>query len=342
MKLPLIRLIASSCYQSGITRLMSRVGDSYLVKGEAWFPFSIKRRQANCFQILIYHRVNPICNQFIIDAISPELFEEQVSFLTQNFNVLAIEEIIDYINTGKKLPCNCIAITFDDGYADNYFFGYKILKKYCLPATFFLTTGCIETQEMLWFDKILSAFERTLKKELCLPYLPRKLVLLTEQDRLQSALQVLCSLRTQTTSMLQPAIEEVLDKLDVQLPVYNAPQMLTWSQVREMAENGYYIGSHTISHPILSRMSIEQAEKEIGESKRMIEQKIGRRVRTFAYPSGRPQDYSSEIASMVKQAGYEAALTYTSFKANTATSTGNNLYQLNRLRPWEHHLPTFF
>jgi peptidoglycan/xylan/chitin deacetylase (PgdA/CDA1 family) len=92
-----------------------------------------------------------------------------------------------------------------------------------------------------------------------------------------------------------------------------------------------------VSHPILSQVSAEQAREEIFGSAQMIEAACGRRPRAFAYPNGRPEDYSQVVTALVREAGFSCAVT-TRFGVNTAAVSP---YELRRGGPWEPHLPTF-
>ncbi|MBN2312744.1 MAG: polysaccharide deacetylase family protein [Sedimentisphaerales bacterium] len=148
-----------------------------------------------------------------------------------------------HIHNGTPLPSKAIAVTFDDGYRDNYENAYPVLEKYHIPATVFLTTDFIGTGEIPRWEKGHYTDEKTL--------------------------------------------------------------MLSWRQVREMSDTGISFGSHTLTHPFLARIPRKQVEKETRLSKEIIEQKIGKSVTTFAYPSG---NYNSDIKAIVKKAGYSAAV----------------------------------
>ena len=142
-----------------------------------------------------------------------------------------------------NLPAKPIVISFDDGYRDNYENAYPILRKYNIPATFFLTTGFIGTGQIPRWDKAYYNDGKNL--------------------------------------------------------------MLSWQQVREMRGYGITFGSHTLTHPFLTRISRKQAQKEICLSKDIIEQKTGMPITTFSYPSG---NFDSDIKQIVKEAGYSAAV----------------------------------
>ena len=191
-----------------------------------------------------------ICYHCIKDEPWPHLrpakvadFENQMQYLSKAYNPISLERIAQCIQNGTSLPTKTIAVTFDDGYQDNYKNAYPIIKKYSIPATIFLTTGFIGTGEIPAWDKGYYKSEETL--------------------------------------------------------------MLSWDQVREMSDNGISFGSHTLTHPFLTRIPRKQAQREIRLSKDIIEQQIGKPVTTLVYPSG---DFNSEIRGIVKEAGYSAAV----------------------------------
>lgn len=99
--------------------------------------------------------------------------------------------------------------------------------------------------------------------------------------------------------------------------------MLSWKQVREMSDSGISFGSHTLTHPFLTRISRRQVEKEINLSKDIIEQQIGKSVNAFAYPSG---DFNSNIKGIVKEAGYSAAVSTVA----GYNSTNDDVHELKR------------
>jgi len=90
--------------------------------------------------ILAYHSIG---RDPVFYAVTPEEFEKQMRYLKGEYNVVSLDEIIDFVGGKKVLPKNSVAITFDDGYHDNYLNAYPILKKYGLPATIFIASGYI-------------------------------------------------------------------------------------------------------------------------------------------------------------------------------------------------------
>jgi len=108
------------------------------------------------FQILVYHKVSPDTHPFF-EPTHPVVFEQQMQFLKQCYQIMPLTELVERAKRGD-VPDRAVAITFDDGYRDNYEFAFPILKKYGLPATVFVATGAIGTGEILWHDRIFDAF----------------------------------------------------------------------------------------------------------------------------------------------------------------------------------------
>jgi peptidoglycan/xylan/chitin deacetylase (PgdA/CDA1 family) len=132
-------------------------------------------------------------------------------------------------------------------------------------------------------------------------------------------------------------IDNILAELQVEEPDDLPPQMLRWEQVEEMTREGISIGSHTMTHPILSRIPLKEAEWEIFESKRIIESRLGKQVRLFAYPNGRSEDFNNDIMDLIEKAGYKAAFTTIASKNNYEM----DVYRWNRIIPWEHDTAQF-
>ncbi len=183
--------------------------------------------------IFIYHSIRPHIpteskNQDAYD-ITPELFEEQLSYLKNNeYSAISLDELAHEIEDGKAPPKQVI-LTFDDGWHNQYKYAFPLLKKYNMIGVFFIYTNPIGKKHFL-----------------------------------------------------------------------------TWDEIKEMSAAGMTIGDHTLSHPYLKTISMDAIKKEITNSKKIIEDNIGKPVLHFASPFG----YTNEkIMTLVKEAGYETART---------------------------------
>ncbi len=119
--------------------------------GGVAFPFvSIRKRP--CFQILTYHRVNDE-RDWVFPGTPVQTFREQMEYLRENWHVLTLGEIVERVSSGD-LPERTVAVTFDDGYRDNYEQAFPVLSATGVSATFFLATRSITEGVFLWHDRV--------------------------------------------------------------------------------------------------------------------------------------------------------------------------------------------
>lgn len=339
LKKSLSKIIASFCFYLPILKLTNRFINIFQPKknteGVLTFPFVKKRRSRN-FQILTYHRVNDDYDPFF-GAVPISVFEKQMDYVASNFHVCSLEDAIE-MTRRKELPDNVIVVTFDDGYKDNYLNAFPILKKFSVPATIFLATDVISSGRVLWHDQVFSAFRET--QELFLAgygTLSIEYPLKTLNEKLTAQKEVLQFLRSLDEKERSFWIDRLIEKLKVDNRKERPDLMLTWEEVKIMYQNGISFGSHTVTHPILPRLTLDRIREEIYKSKEIIEEKLGVPIKTFAYPNGRKEDFNESIKNILKEAGYLCAVT-TIFGVN---ENGQDLFELKRGGPWEAHLPTF-
>lgn len=273
--------------------------------------------------ILMFHRVNPFqdCHGL---SILPELFEQQIMYLKNQHEIVSLKTAVDQIGK-KKINRNMYVITFDDGYQDNFNYAFPILKKYCVPVTIFITYDAIESGMFGWgaFD---NAILTTDSKHLNLDTFGLGSYLLSNlSDREKAVRELHRKLKIRLNDERKAVVEFVLYNYG-NSKICNR-YMLTWEQIREMSASELVtIGSHTVTHPILSKISSEQAWNEIVTCKKMIEDRLGEKVHHFAYPNGEIHDFTSESISMVRGAGYLSACTTISGR----NKAGANPFRLKR------------
>jgi len=260
------------------------------------------------------------------------VFEAQIAHVAKNYSVLPLDEIADRLKFHKSVR-GLMAITFDDGFADNYTKAYPLLVKYGLPSTIFLTTGAIDTGDAPWFLKIRYAFMRTRKRIIKLPLNKdgTELRLGSPHERYKASELVMRYLRTCHNAERIRFLMELWAALDIADFEGMGRLMLKWEEIREMSANGVSFGAHTVTHPIMTRISKEAAEEEMRTSKQRIEDLIGKPVTCFAYPFGKKGDCSSEVFGMAKELGFSCAVTSEAHVNRRDT----NLFDLGRSYPWE-------
>ena len=292
--------------------------------------FLCKNFLHNPLSILIYHRVLSKKDTMRPGEIIAEEFDCQMATVSEFFNVLPLPLAIDLLYS-NKIPPRSLCITFDDGYADNYTTALPILQKYNLPATFFISSGYLNGGCM-WNDKVIESIRTTPYRYLELPKIGIKEInafhLTNEHERHQSAQTLISYLKYLPFNKRSKAVEYIVQSASGVIPTN---LMLSDNQLIELANSGMAIGGHTITHPILSAVNDMQAEKEIRQGKLQLENIIGKKIDTFAYPNGIPhQDYETKHSHMAKEAGFKAAVS-TQWGVSTINT---DPYQLKRFTPW--------
>lgn len=308
-------------------------------RGDKLRPWpALLRVKVRSVQILIYHRVNDEADIFF-PGMPLRFFFEQMDYLVHACNVLSLDDAVTRL-LHKDVPENAVAVTFDDGYRDNYLNAFPILRRLSVPATVFLATDAINGSTSLWHDRVFIAFRETKHTKLR-GYFPGAgaavYSLETDLDKLAAQSRVLAFLRTLGDHDRDAWIGRLVEQLGVNENRQRPRLMLSWSEVREMQAQGIRFGSHTMSHPVLSMLTPEGMRREISDSKRVIEEQLGINVSAFAYPNGTQSDFTEVTKDIVRECGYCCAVT-TIFGTN---GEDQDVYALHRGGPWERHLPTF-
>jgi peptidoglycan/xylan/chitin deacetylase (PgdA/CDA1 family) len=305
MTLPLLKSFAKRAVQLNLDRVVNRC-----------FEKAYRPR----FQIIGYHKVSPDSHPFF-EPVEPAVFEQQMQFLKDSYNVVELQELVTRSQRGQ-LPERAVAITFDDGYRDNYEYAFPILKKHGLPATVFVATAAINNATTLWHDRIFDAFRFTTKR-------PEELT-----SQVSSAID---KARQLWGDPLWEFVENLETELEPDFTDRPRASMLTWEQIRAMHGSGVQFGSHTVNHPILSRLPKDQIEFELRQSQAELSGELGTPITSFAYPNGRASDYNDEVKSALKRCGYTCAVTALS-GFNTAST---DPLELRRQRPWQREIELF-
>ena len=277
--------------------------------------------------VTIFHRVTPQPDPLFPEEHHAESFEVEMRRLREWFNVLPLGEAIAGVEAGS-LPARSLAITFDDGYANNYTVALPILKRLGLSATFFLATGFLDGGRM-WNDTVLESIRRFEGKRLDLTDLGLSVhSTATIPERRRAIEMLLPRIKSLPSKERSETAQAIAQRADVVLP---EDLMLTSAQVRDMHAQGMEIGAHTVSHPILAKLPDAEARREIAESRTCLEALLKTRVDLFAYPNGKPgDDYCGVHADMTRELGFRAAF---STMPGTVRRDGDR-YQLPRFTPW--------
>ncbi len=282
--------------------------------------------------ITIFHRVHAEADPLFPQEMHSQRFNQVCAWLAAWFNVLPLDEAARRLADGS-LPPRALAITFDDGYADNCAVALPILRAHGLPATFYIASGFLDGGRM-FNDSVIETVRRCQAdllnlSSLGLPGLGR-LPLQGMAARTAAIGQILGAIKYLPLQQRLQTTQRIADLAGVlALP---DDLMLSTAQLRTLAAAGMQIGAHTVSHPILMRLDDGEARREIARSKDDLEQCLGQPVRLFAYPNGRPgTDYAARDVALVRSLGFDAAVT----TSPGAAGAGADPFQLPRFVPWD-------
>ncbi len=277
--------------------------------------------------ILAYHRVNTLEPDPLNMAVSPRDFQAHTAYLAKHYHVISLDEAVKLLQGGHDLPKNSVVVTFDDGYHDNYRFALPALMRHRLPATFFLTVGPIDNRSRLWYDVISDLILNAQEKSIAIETLGGLTVNLDTPHRRNTAtINVVGKAKQMVSRRRDELISELQDKLENHGKKAVSSGMLTWDQIREMRQNGCTFGAHTVTHPILSRVPLQQANEEIKDCKASIERELGEPIHHFAFPNGKRSDFNEQTVRLIAQAGFQSAATLIE-----GSNVGENVFLLKRI-----------
>jgi peptidoglycan/xylan/chitin deacetylase (PgdA/CDA1 family) len=241
-------------------------------------------------------------------CITAAAFERHVAYLSRHYAVLRLDDAVARIAAGEALPDNALAITFDDGYADNLA-AARILAKYGATATFYITAGCLADGQPFWPSEIRQLVNSVRSPRLQIDAGGVSLDLPLENDGQRTA--AIRALTRAFKSNRIPVREALREALRGKAGRPTLPRvMLTWDEVREMHALGMTIGSHTMTHPNLPSAGADSARAELTQSRARLEQEVNAPVTMFSYPNGGADRYMTpEIREVVRETGYHAATT---------------------------------
>jgi peptidoglycan/xylan/chitin deacetylase (PgdA/CDA1 family) len=283
---------------------------------------------ANRLLILIYHRVHAQADAMFPRELTAQRFDWQMELLRRHCAPVSLREGVSRLRAGS-LPSRAVAVTFDDGYADNALVALPILTRHRIPATFFVASGFLDGGCM-WNDILIETLRRTSGVSVDLSALGLGV------ETLASAVQKgdLAARTLRAIKHLHPQerlrrVTELSASLAVVLP---RDLMMTTQQIRVLAAAGMEIGAHTVDHPILRSLSLAEAREEIAGGRAALEKVVGHAVTSFAYPNGRPgDDYTDRDRGLVESMGFELAVSTTRGVAHQQS----DIYQLPRFTPWD-------
>jgi peptidoglycan/xylan/chitin deacetylase (PgdA/CDA1 family) len=279
--------------------------------------------------IVTFHRVLPMAQiaEYPIPsiAITPEELGWFLEFFRRHFTCAPLREAMARQAAGESPAKPLLALTFDDGQLDNYQHARPVLAAHDMSASFFVVASAAENRLALWPDRMAYALKAALQRA---PSAAGALAadLGTRAEKASDALGLIEQVITHLKKLDPQAIEHWIARAQAlaggpALPSWDG--MMGWRELRELADSGHEIGSHSMTHTILPSLSDADLERETRGSREMLQAALGRAVESFCYPNG---DHDERVVAAVERAGYRYAVS-TRWGHN---DRGTSLYRLRR------------
>lgn len=301
----LARILAFVMHYSGGLRLFERIDRG-------------PRPEPRC-TVIYYHRIasEPVGYRDV--QVAPATFRAHIDHMRRRgYDFLSLEQYEAYLSGERHLARDSVVVTFDDGYRDNYTEAFPVLREAGVPAAVFLCVGPMEGGPMLWWDRIAGAV-RTARSQHHLNSpeaegVPADVQAQLARSRAGSDGQASAAISYIIDRAKRLGVEErarLLEALERESDSSSegAPAMLTWDMVLEMELGGISFGAHSLTHPVFSQIGADEQSAELAGSKRIIEQRLGHAVTSFAYPYGKEGYFTDETTRLVTGVGFRWAYT---------------------------------
>jgi peptidoglycan/xylan/chitin deacetylase (PgdA/CDA1 family) len=285
-----------------------------------------EREAAHGVTVLTYHRVlaDESCANYPFPALAMPLtaFREQVRWLVSHGDVLCVRDALDSAPGGHRPT---FAISFDDGYRDSYELVAPVLDDMRVRGTFFVTTGFVHTRRMMWFDRaalLFDAVDDRARREIVRDVCGTGIASRFPAPRARGAAW---------TNVLkrQPAHqrEAVLTWLEWILggsPRLDGFEPMTFDQVAELHRRGHEIGSHSVTHPVLTELDDASLHREVDDAHQVLRSRLGTTVAGFCYPNG---NHDERVVRSVVRSGH----TYACSTRQGIHARGDDRYRIQRI-----------
>jgi peptidoglycan/xylan/chitin deacetylase (PgdA/CDA1 family) len=241
--------------------------------------------------VLCYHRVDADVSRPAFSAL-PGNFVRQMDWLGSRFQILGLSEVATYLSGELSLSGDAVALTFDDGYADNHYIVKPLLARRGMPATFFISSEPLLQRSAYWYDALWDGLggpgpdPRDPEWGEDVPAEAVEAIGRYARDRDRASRQTALNA---CKGLARATRQRLLERFSPSGRAAAACETMTLEEARECSRAGIEIGGHTRSHPSLARVPADECEREIREGVEDLRRE-GFPVRAFAYPFGERKD----------------------------------------------------
>lgn len=265
--------------------------------------------------VLCYHSVIPDSipeDPRTVIAVTATQFEDHLRELKRYWHPISEVHLLKSIQEEVPLPNHSVLITFDDGFKNNADYAAPLLKKYEIPAVFFLTAGLIGTNKLLWTQELTERILSSEDTHFPIPSGHSSCDLPTgSHERLALSRKIISECKklpdTQRREYLAKTQKHQLNLVESwQHILYD---FMTWEEIRSINRDGFSIGAHTLDYPILTSLNQQELRHQLAESKAMIEKEVREPCHSLAYPNGSREDYNENVMKIAEKEGYQLGYT---------------------------------
>lgn len=261
---------------------------------------------------LNYHRVGDSSGQpwdRTLWSTTAEGFDEQLAYLGRHAQIVGPSDLAAVATSGRG---RFVALTFDDGYRDNYEIAYPLLRRHGVEAAFFLATGFLDDPHVAWWDEIAWMVRRAERSCVAAGEWLAADVPLTpgaEEAAIATLVHAYKAMPAERTNAYLDHLAEATgagrcgagDAADL---------WMTWEMARELRDGGMTIGGHTVTHPVLAQLPADAQEREIAGCAGRLQEELGEPMRWFAYPVGFRGSFTDVTQAILARYGVELAFSF--------------------------------
>jgi peptidoglycan/xylan/chitin deacetylase (PgdA/CDA1 family) len=261
--------------------------------------------------IFLFHGViknsNYAVRNYTRKHLEKDYFYRLIKDLQQSGYPLSMDEVVEHHQTGEPFPPRAYAVTFDDGFENNYSIAAPILKDLGIPTTFYIATGYIENITMPWTDRIEYCLEMVDAGKVSFPWSQTIYAFQSPEDKIR----ILDYLRDHVKRDSSIDTDEMVSSVFLQCGVKEIKQSndpldlkMSWQQVRELdQDDSFIVGGHSHRHAILSFLDDTELETDIQTSFDLLLEKASICPQHYAYPEGLAHCYSEQVIKVLANHG---------------------------------------
>jgi peptidoglycan/xylan/chitin deacetylase (PgdA/CDA1 family) len=259
--------------------------------------------------VLAYHRVGNREQLFPgpmeLAECTVEQFEDQMTWVRRHCTPVDLATAQRVIFGQQRCPNRAVLVTFDDGYREDLLRVRPCLERLGIRATVFLPTDYIGTRRRFWWDRIGACVQLTRHSSVSIDLeTPAELPLTGTAERDAATSRLLALAKPLVAERRDRLIAELEQRLEVgDTREADRALVLSWDEVRQLAAV-FDFGAHTESHPVLSTLGAEEARREMGRSKEIVEEQLGIPCPAIAIPYGGPDEYTRETVELAAELGF--------------------------------------